>query len=177
VATLGDHPYLIAAFVRFKLFSSLLAESPKFTETLHYLHNKFTSDCYYLEVVKNLERRRMHMNKLLKIGVPILAAVLVLVIGTGLVLAKEKDTSVLTGPTASYDDDYSGYSQCHGPQYSNCPMGGNCPMVGNYPCAGNGGGWVGCGGSGYCKGPEAGYGPGGWSGDNGANYQPPCHRY
>ncbi len=69
------------------------------------------------------------MNKLLKIGVPILAAVLVLVIGTGLVLAKEKDTSVLTSPTASYDDDYSRCSQCTGPQYP------------NYSGAGNGGRW------------------------------------
>ncbi len=105
------------------------------------------------------------MNKLLKIGVPILAAVLVLVIGTGLVLAKEKDTSVLTSPTASYDDDYSRCSQCPGLQYANCP------------CAGNGGSWGGCGSSGYGPGPGAGYGPGEWSGDNGANYQPPCHRY
>ena len=105
------------------------------------------------------------MNKLLKIGIPILIAVLVLVIGAGLVLAKEKDTSVLTSPTVSYDDDYSRCSQCPGLQYANCP------------CAGNGGSGGGCGGSGYGQGPGAGYGPGGWSGDNGANYQPPCHRY
>ena len=106
------------------------------------------------------------MNKLLKIGIPILITMLVLIIGTGLVLAKEKDTSVLTGPTASYDDDYSGYSWCHGAQNSNCPY------------AGSGGGWGGCGSSGYGLGlgPGASY-PGGWSGDNGANYQPPCHRY
>jgi len=105
------------------------------------------------------------MNKLLKIGIPILITVLVLIIGTGLVLAKEKDTSVLTGPTASYDDDYSGYSWCHGAQYS------------NYQGAGNAGSWGGCWNSGYSPGPGASYGPGGWSGDNGANYQPPCHRY
>lgn len=105
------------------------------------------------------------MNKLLKIGIPILIAVLVLVIGAGLVLAKEKDTSVLTSPTASYDEDYSRCPQCTGPQYPNCS------------CAGNGGSWGGCGSSGYGPGPGAGYGPGGWSGDNGANYQPPCHRY
>ena len=117
------------------------------------------------------------MNKLLKIGIPILIAILVLIIGTGLVLAKEKDTSVLTGSRASYDDDYSKCPQCLGWQNPNCPMGGNCPMVGNYPCAGNGGGLAGCGGSGYCKGPGAGYGPGGWSGNNDDNYQPPCHRY
>lgn len=65
------------------------------------------------------------MNKLLKIGIPILIAVLVLVIGAGLVLAKEKDTSVLTSPTASYDDDYSRCSQCPGLQYANCPCAGN----------------------------------------------------
>jgi len=111
------------------------------------------------------------MNKLLKIGIPILIAILVLIIGTGLVLAKEKDTSVLTGSRASYDDDYSKCPQCLGWQNP------NCPMVGNYPCAGNGGGLAGCGGSGYCKGPGAGYGPGGWSGNNDDNYQLPCHRY
>jgi hypothetical protein len=104
------------------------------------------------------------MKKLLKIGIPILVAVLVLIIGTGLVLAKN-DAPVLTDSRASYDDDYSRCPQCLGWQNPNCPM------------AGNAGGWGGCGGSGYCRGPGAGYGPGGWSGDNDANYQPPCHRY
>ena len=104
------------------------------------------------------------MNNILKIGIPILVAVLILVIGAGLVLAKEKDTSVLAGPTASYDYDYSRCSQCPGPQYANCP------------CAGNGG-WGGYSNNGYCPGSGARYGSGGWSGDNDASYQPPCHRY
>jgi hypothetical protein len=43
------------------------------------------------------------MSKIFKIGIPVLIAVLMLVIGTGLVLAKQNDTPVLTGPTASYD--------------------------------------------------------------------------
>ncbi len=71
------------------------------------------------------------MKKLLKFGISILIAVLVLIIGTGLVLAKN-DAPVLTGSKASYDD---GSRRC----------------------------------------PMAGYGPGGWSGDNDANYQPSCH--
>ncbi|MBC8274699.1 MAG: hypothetical protein H8E40_07010 [Chloroflexi bacterium] len=100
------------------------------------------------------------MSKLLKIGIPILVAVLVLVIGAGLVLAKEKDTSVLNCPYASYD-----CSQCPGQQYTNCPF------------AGNDGGWGGCGGGGYCAGPGAVYGPGGLYDDNDASYQSPCHRY
>ncbi|MBM4445910.1 MAG: hypothetical protein FJ023_00975 [Chloroflexi bacterium] len=105
------------------------------------------------------------MNKLLKIGVPILIAVLALVIGTGLVLAKENDTPVLTCPAISYDCDYSGCSQCPGLQYSNCPN------------AGNAGRWGGCGGGGYCRGAGGSYGQRGWSGDSDANYQPPCHRF
>ena len=99
------------------------------------------------------------MKKLLKIGIPILVAVLVLIIGAGLVLAKN-DAPVLTGTSVSYDGGYPG-----------CPQSSTCP------CLGNGGEWEGCGGGGYCKGPGAGYGPGGWAGDNDANYQPPCHRY
>ena len=105
------------------------------------------------------------MNKWLKIGVPILVAVLVLVIGAGVVLAKENNISVLNGPTASYDNDYSRCPQCTGLQYPNCP------------CADSGGGWQGYSNNGYCPGPGACYGPGGWSGDNDASYQPPCHRY
>jgi hypothetical protein len=105
------------------------------------------------------------LNKWLKIGIPILVAVLVLAIGAGVVLAKEKDISILNGPVASYDNDYSRCRQCTGLQYSNCP------------CAGNGGGWQGYADNGYCPGPGACYGPGGWSGDNDTSYQPPCHRY
>ena len=107
------------------------------------------------------------MSKLLKIGIPILvAAVLVLVIGAGLVLAKEKDTSVLNCPYASYDDAYSGCSQCPGGlQYANCP------------CAGNGGGLGGCRSGGYCAGQGADcYGQCGLTGENDASYQPPCHK-
>lgn len=103
------------------------------------------------------------MSKLLKIGIPILVAVLVLVIGAGLVLAKEKDTSALSCPYASYD-----CAQCLGQQYTDCPFAGN---------GGGCGGCGGCGGGGYCAGPGAGYGQGGLSGDNDASYQPPCHRY
>ncbi len=106
------------------------------------------------------------MSKLLKIGIPILVAVLVLVIGAGLVLAKEKDASVLTGSYASYDEAYSGCSQCPGLQYANCP------------CAGDGGGLGGCRSGGYCAGQGAGcYGQCGLAGGNDASYQPPCHRY
>jgi hypothetical protein len=82
---------------------------------------------------------------MLKIGIPILVVVLMLVIGTGIVLAKQADASVLGGPTVSYD----GYRS---------------------------GGWGGCWNSGYCLGPGAGYGLGGWSDNNPANY-PPCHGY
>ena len=93
------------------------------------------------------------MKKLLKIGIPILVAVLVLIIGTGVVLANN-DAPVLTGSRASYDDGYSRFPMAgYGP--------GGCPMAGYGP--------------GGC--PMAGNGPGGWSGDNDANYQPPCHRY
>jgi len=99
------------------------------------------------------------MSKLLKIGIPILVAVLVLVMGAGLVLAKENGSSVLDCPYASYD-----CSQCPGQQYANCPF------------AGNGGGWGGCGGGGYCAGPRAGCGQSGLADDNDAGYQPPCHR-
>ena len=105
------------------------------------------------------------MNKVLKIGIPILVAVLILVIGAGLVLAKEKGVSVLTGPAALYDGDYSRCSQCPGPQYTNCQ------------CASNGGGLEGYPNKGYCLGSGACYGSGGWSGENDAGYQPPCHRY
>jgi hypothetical protein len=104
------------------------------------------------------------VNKWLKIGFPILIAVLVLFIGAGVVLAKEKDISVLNSSAASYDNDYSRCRQCTGLQYANCP------------CAGNGG-WQGCSNNGYCPGAGACYGSGGWYGDNDANYQPPCHRY
>ena len=93
------------------------------------------------------------MSKLLKIGIPILVAILVLVIGAGLVLAKETDTSILNCPYASYD-----CSQCTGQQYTACPFADN-------------------GGGGYCTGPAACYGQGGLSGDNDTSYQPPCHRY
>jgi len=95
------------------------------------------------------------MKKLLKIGIPILVAVLVLVIGAGLVLAKENDTSVWNCPYASYD-----CSQCPGQQYANCPF------------AGNGGGGGGCLNSGSCHGSGANYG----FGNNSTSYQPPCHR-
>ena len=108
------------------------------------------------------------MNKLLKIGVPILIAVLALVISTGLVLAKEKDTPVLTCPAISYDDEYSGCSQCPGSQYSNCPHAGNGGSSGGCPMMGNGGRSGGC--------SMMGYGSGGCSGASPANYQPPCHR-
>jgi hypothetical protein len=104
------------------------------------------------------------VNKWLKIGIPILVAVLLLVTGAGVVLAKEKDISVLNGPAASYDNDYSRCPQCAGPQYSNCPFAGN-------------GGWQGYSNNGYCPGPGACYGPGGRYGANDANYQPPCHRW
>jgi hypothetical protein len=98
------------------------------------------------------------MSKLLKIGIPILVAVLVLVIGAGLVLAKENDSSVLNYPYASYD-----CSQCPCQQYANCPFAGN-------------GGWEGCGGGGYCAGTGVGCGQRGSCGDNDTSYQPPCHR-
>ena len=70
------------------------------------------------------------MKKLLKFGIPILIAVLVLVIGTGLVLAKN-DAPVLTGSRASYDD---GSSRCPMAGYG----AGGCPMAGYGP-----GGWSG----------------------------------
>jgi len=64
------------------------------------------------------------VNNLLKIGIPILIVLLMLVIvGTGIVLAKERDNSVLTGPTAAYD----GYPNCRGAGSWN---GGYCPGPG-----------------------------------------------
>jgi hypothetical protein len=66
----------------------------------------------------------MYVNKLLKIGIPIFIVLLMLVIvGTGIVLAKEPDTSVLTGPGAAYD----GYPNCRG---AGCWDGGYCPGPG-----------------------------------------------
>lgn len=101
------------------------------------------------------------MSKLLKICVPILVAVLVLVIGAGLVMAKENNTSALNCPYSLYD-----CSQCPGQQYTSCPF------------ADNGGGFVGCGSGGYCAGSGAGcYGQGELFGDNDDSYLPPCHRY
>jgi len=70
------------------------------------------------------------MKKLLKFGIPILIAVLVLTIGTGLVLAKN-DAPVLTGSRASYDD---GSWRCPMAGYG----AGGCPMAGYGP-----GGWSG----------------------------------
>jgi hypothetical protein len=75
----------------------------------------------------------MYMKKVLKFGIPVLVAVMVLIMGSGIVLAKN-DVPGLTGSKASYD---GGYWTC----------------------------------------PGAYYGPGGRSGDNDANYQPPCHGY
>jgi hypothetical protein len=95
------------------------------------------------------------MSKLLKIGIPVMVLVFVLGIGTGLILAKGNDASVLTGTTVAYAD-YAGCSQCPGVQYAGCP------------CAGNG--------SGYCAGQGAGCGQGGLSGGDDDKYQPPCHR-
>jgi hypothetical protein len=89
------------------------------------------------------------MKKWLKVGIPILVAVLVLVIGAGVVVAN--------------DNDYSRCPRYAGSQYLNCP------------CAGSGGGWQGPNNS-YCTGPGACYGLGGRYGDNDAGYQPPCHR-
>ncbi len=96
----------------------------------------------------------MRMNNFLKIGVPILVAVLVLIIGTGLVLAKI-DTPVFTGSQASYDAGYAWCpQQCQGPQGCVCPQQANC--AGNCPGF-NGGAYLGCGGAncsqgGYCGG-------------------------
>ena len=111
------------------------------------------------------------MSKFLKIGVPILVAVLVLIIGTGLVLAKI-DTPVFTAAQTSYD---AGYSicpqQCQGPQGCICPQQTDCASN----CPGyNGGYYRGCGGGGiscfqgdYCKGYCGGAG-------GNASYQSRC---
>jgi hypothetical protein len=80
----------------------------------------------------------MYVSKLFKIGFPILIVLLMLVVvGTGIVLAKGPDTSVSTRP-AAYDG-YSGGtwagcwnngSYCPGP----CGRGGwNGDNPGNYP--------------------------------------------
>lgn len=93
------------------------------------------------------------MSKLFKIGIPIMIVLLMLiVVGTGIALAKGQDTAVLTRPAA-----YDGYS------------GGTCPGG----CLNNGGCWN---SGGYCPGPGAGYGPGGCCSGNTGNY-PPCHGY
>lgn len=90
------------------------------------------------------------MNNLLKIGIPILIVLLMLVVvGTGIVLAKERDNSVLTGPAAAYD----GYSNCRGAGSWN----------GGY-CSGQGAGY----GPGGCCGGNLGTYQG--------NY-PSCHGY
>lgn len=45
------------------------------------------------------------MDKILKIGIPIIIVLLMLVVvGTGVLLARGSNTSVLTRPTASYAD-------------------------------------------------------------------------
>lgn len=115
------------------------------------------------------------MSKLLKIGVPILVAVLVLIIGTGLVLA-QRDAPVSIGPSASYDADDSWCpQQCQGPQGCICPQPGNC--VSNCPGY-NSGYSSGCGNGANC--PQAGYcrgncgGSGGVGAGAGFDYQPRC---
>jgi hypothetical protein len=84
-----------------------------------------------------------------KIGVPILIVLsMLVVVGTGIALAKGPDTAVSTQP-AVYD----------GSPGSTCP--GGCNISGCW----NGGG--------YCPGP---CGRGGEYGTNSGNY-PPCHGY
>jgi len=79
------------------------------------------------------------MRKLLKIGIPILVAVLALGIGAGLVLANGDDTPAVTNKALSYQ---AGYSWCPQGNGANCPQGNgvNCPQAGY--CQGY------CGGSG-----------------------------
>ena len=96
------------------------------------------------------------MNKFLKIGVPILVAVLMLIVGTGLVLAKT-DTPVFTGSQASYDAGYSWCpQQCQGPQGCICPQQANCAS--DCPGYNNGSysGYCGGGGSNAVRQPRCG---------------------
>jgi hypothetical protein len=81
----------------------------------------------------------MYVSKLFKIGIPILIVLLMLVVvGTGIVLAKEQDGSVSTGPAAAYDGSSNGTwagcwnsgGYCPGP----CGRGAlNGDNAGNYP--------------------------------------------
>jgi hypothetical protein len=79
------------------------------------------------------------VDKLLKIGIPIMIVLLMLiVVGTGLLLARERNTSTLTRPTASY----AGYSNgtlvscggyCSGQGAAYGPGGLYGGNSGNYP--------------------------------------------
>jgi hypothetical protein len=70
------------------------------------------------------------LNKLLKIGIPVLVAVLLLVFGAGLVAAQDKDISAPINSIA-YDQ---GSRPC--PQFcpGSCNGNGDCPYTGN--CSG-----------------------------------------
>ncbi|MBM3166330.1 MAG: hypothetical protein FJZ94_02615 [Chloroflexi bacterium] len=96
------------------------------------------------------------MNKLFKVGIAVLAAVAVLVVGlgTGIALAKGgKEIQTLAAPSVAYDPEYT-CPNCPGFQNGNCPYAGNC---GGY-CSGQGGG---------CR--------GGWTSGSTGNV-PACHR-
>jgi hypothetical protein len=80
----------------------------------------------------------MYVSKLFKIGIPILIVLLMLVVvGTGIVLAKEQDGSVSTRP-AAYDSSSNGTwagcwnsgGYCPGPCGRGASNGDN---AGNYP--------------------------------------------
>jgi len=81
----------------------------------------------------------MYVSKLFKIGIPILIVLLMLVVvGTGIALAKGQDTAVSTGPAAAYDGYPNGTwpgcwnsgGYCPGP----CGRGGeNGDNAGGYP--------------------------------------------
>jgi len=95
------------------------------------------------------------VSKLYKMGIPILIVLsMLVVVGTGIALAKGPDTAVST-QAAAYDGSSGG-------TWAGCWNGGGCGNSGG--CWSNGG---------YCPGP---CGRGGEYGANSGN-NPPCHGY
>lgn len=84
------------------------------------------------------------MNKLLKIGVPVLVAVLLVVLGAGIVVAQGKDI-LAPAKSIAYEQSRTCPQLCQGDcnGNGNCPSGGNCNGIcqssqGSNCCLGNG---------------------------------------
>ena len=102
------------------------------------------------------------MNKLLKIGLPVLVAMLLLVLGTGVVMAQGKDTPPPTNISVAADGGGSICPQgCQGNCNGVCPYAGNCNGQCGYQggasrqgsgCAGGCGGYGNRGSQSQCHG-------------------------